>query len=99
MANEFQYSQTVESVEESSSKFKRPPISKRKSVGKKKESSLSRSKDHERSQHNIISESASFEPAHPKFDSNVYESQYEESVEMPNRGKMPPEIVLNRVGN
>jgi len=37
------YSQTVESVEESSNTGK-PPINKRKSVGKKKESSIMRSK-------------------------------------------------------
>lgn len=39
----FRYSQTVESVEESSTR-QRPPMIKRKSVGKKKESSIVRSK-------------------------------------------------------
>jgi hypothetical protein len=41
------YSQTVESVDESSSKLRKPPIAKRRSIGKKKESSLSRSRQHE----------------------------------------------------
>ena len=39
----FRYSQTVESVEESSTKH-RPPMAKRRSIGKKKESSIVRSK-------------------------------------------------------
>lgn len=38
------YSQTVESVEESSIKNSRPPVSKRRTISKKKESSIARSK-------------------------------------------------------
>ena len=44
---------------------------------------------------NRVSESASFEPGCPKFDSNVYESQYEESMEVPRHGKINPVLVLN----
>ena len=38
------YSQTVESIEESSQRNSRPPVSKRRTVSKKKESSIARSK-------------------------------------------------------
>lgn len=38
------YSQTVESIEESSQRNSRPPVSKRRAVSKKKESSIARSK-------------------------------------------------------
>jgi hypothetical protein len=42
--HEMRYSETVESVEESSSKLRKPPNPKKRSVSKKKESSISRSK-------------------------------------------------------
>ena len=38
------YSQTVESVEESSARVSRPPIAKKQNLSKKKESSIIRSK-------------------------------------------------------
>jgi hypothetical protein len=38
------YSQTVESIEESSAKNSRPPVSKRRTLSRKKESSIVRSK-------------------------------------------------------
>ena len=85
-------------MEESSSKLRKPPIVKKRSVSKKKENSISRSKlqPPEVVYSNRISESASFDPNYPKFDSNVYESQYEESVEIQKPGKINPLFVLNK---
>jgi hypothetical protein len=71
------YSQTVESIEESSVKNSRPPVAKRRNLSKKKESSIARSKiNQDSSLSKAFGESLENSEV-PKFDSNVYESQYE----------------------
>jgi hypothetical protein len=90
------YSQTVESIEESNEK--RPPLSKKRSIGKKKESSIARSKmmgDSASRSYNNNQSDVQLSPA--KFDSNIYESQYDESVNEIKPMNVNPQMVKNNL--
>jgi hypothetical protein len=87
------YSQTVESIEESSIKNSRPPVAKRRQVSRKKESSIVRSKINE---DNSVSRYNNESIEMPKFDSNIYESHFEESADFPReRASINPQLVKN----
>lgn len=73
------YSQTVESVEESSARVSRPPIAKKRNLSKKKESSIVRSKLNSNDGYagkSFNNDESVGNVSASKFDSNVYESQY-----------------------
>lgn len=87
------YSQTVESIEESSIKNSRPPVAKRRQLSKKKESSIARSKLNPDSSISKAYNESLEQSEVPKFDSNVYESQYEESADFHREKTVNPQLL------